>query len=320
MKKAFFIDGGAGRVLCSIPAFENFAKTESDFIIVSGGWPECFAGNPLLHDKVFHIQHKDLFETHLKNREILTPEPYRLNDYFNQKCNLIQAFDIIINDLKVIPETKKITVELSKQEQIDGYTVVREVKDVKKKDKVIVFQPFGSGVKQQGNFIFDPSGRSFELSDIYKLIESLTKNYAVILMSQLTLPSNIDLGIAQPQNMSIRTWMGVINASDYFLGCDSLGQHIAYSLDKPTTVVIGSTFPENISYPNIENFTIIDNGKDKRRYAPIRITMDEMADRNNENLMVLPKEKISEIIESINSKLNITPSKVTKSLTIPKQK
>ena len=30
-----------------------------------------------------------------------------------------------------------------------------------RKDKVIVFQPFGQSTKVEGNFIFDPTGRSF---------------------------------------------------------------------------------------------------------------------------------------------------------------
>lgn len=308
MKKAFFINGGAGRVLCSIPALEKYAQSNDDFIIVSEGWSECFAGNKILQDKVFDVMHKNLFEDHLLDRELISPEPYRLNAYFNQKANLIQAFDILINNLEDIPETQKITLELNKQEQVFGYNLVEEVKQTKHKEKVIVLQPFGSTAKMEGKFIFDSSGRSFELADIYKLIESLTKSYAVILMSPIGLPSNVDLGIAWPQNLNLRQWMGIINAADYFLGCDSVGQHIAYALDKPTTVVIGSTFPENISYPNKENFTIIDNGKDKRKYSPIRITMDDISDRNNEDLMILSKDNFAAILESINNKLSPTES------------
>ncbi len=48
MDKAFFINGGIGRVLCSIPALEEYAKKNNNFIIVSEGWPECFAGHPSL--------------------------------------------------------------------------------------------------------------------------------------------------------------------------------------------------------------------------------------------------------------------------------
>ena len=53
---------------------------------------------------------------------------------------------------------------------------------------------------------------------------------------------------------------GVINAADYFLGCDSVGQHFAHAMNKPATIVTGATYPENISYPENKKFTIIDNG------------------------------------------------------------
>jgi ADP-heptose:LPS heptosyltransferase len=194
-------------------------------------------------------------------------------------------------------------MELSKKEQVDGYDIVNEVRKVKQKEKVVVFQPYGSGVTQQSNFIFDTSGRSFEMADAARLIDELTKDYGVVLFSQLPVSSTHEQACAWPQNLNIRQWMGVINAADYVLGCDSLGQHIAYSLGKPATVVIGSTYPENISYQDNDNFNIIDIGKEDRRYNPFRITMDDSADRNNEALMVLKDENFKEILDSIKQRL-----------------
>lgn len=303
MKKAFMLSGGAGRVLCSIPAFEKYAKTDPDFIIICHGWKECFYGSPILRNKVYDINHDKLFEHHLRDREIITPEPYHLNLYFNQKVNLIQAFDIIINGHTNIPPIEKINIELSKKEQIDGYSLVEEVRNVKKKEKVIVFQPYGSSVTQQSRFIYDTSGRSFEPADAVRIVNELKDDYGIILMSQMPLSIDHDLGIAWPQNVDIRTWMGVINAADYFLGCDSLGQHIAYALGKPTTVVIGATYPENITYQDEKNFNIIDNGKEKRVYAPYRITHDTMSERINEDCMVLTDSTFNQIITSVRDTL-----------------
>ena len=306
MNKAFFINGGAGRVLCSIPALEKYAETHEDFVIVAESWGEFYSCSKILRDRAFPMHHKNLFETHLKDKEIVTPEPYRLNAYFNQKCNLIQAFDIIINELKDIPKTKKISIELNKPEQITGHNIVNEVRTNLKKDKVVVFQPFGSSVQVEGNFIFDASGRSFELANVYAIIEELKKNYGVIVMSQIPIPNWEQLGVAMPQNVSLTAWGGIINAADYFLGCDSVGQHIAYALDKPATVVIGSTYPENISYPGEKSFNIIDNAKDKRKYSPIRMTFDECCDRHNESLMVITDDKIKQIIKSIKDKIGVS--------------
>jgi hypothetical protein len=299
MDKAFFINGGAGRVLCSIPALEKYAEKNENFIIVAEGWMELFAGSPKLRDKVFHVMHNRLFEDHLLDKEIVSPEPYRLNAYYNQKCNMIQAFDMIINDLTEVPPIAKITCELSKKEQVDGYCIVDDVRKMKNKEKVIVFQPFGSTVAQQSNFIFDGSGRSFELTDAIRLIEELKRDYGIILMSQIPIQTAEENTVAWPQNLGLRQWMGIINAADHFLGCDSFGQHVAYALNKTATVVIGSTCPENITYQDEKNFNIIDCGREKRRYIPMRITQDDSIDRNNEALMVLTDENFKKIIESV---------------------
>lgn len=310
MKKAFFINGGIGRVLCAIPALEHYvANTDPEAVIVVEAWMELFLTSPALKNNVYQIGQKNLFRDKLLDRELISPEPYRLNAYFNQKANLIQAFDMLVNDLKEVPETKPIKTSLGKADQVFGHNLLAQARQNLQREKIIVFQPFGSGAKQEGNFIIDESGRSFELKDIYKILEELGKYYGVILMTHVNLPQNKSLPVIAPENVSTLQWLGIINASDYFLGCDSVGQHFAHALNKPATVVIGSTFPENISYPNNKQFTIIDNGKENREYSPIRITTDPFIDRANEDLMILSESNIAKIIKSVTDKLGKTKQK-----------
>ena len=305
MKKAFFINGGAGRVLCAIPALEwHKQNVDEDVVIVAEAWQELFMASPIIRDNVFPMGHKGLFEEKLKDREIISPEPYRLNAYFNQKCNLIQAFDILINNLKEVPETKKFNLEINKTDQVYGYNLVEQTRQSLGKEKVVVFQPFGSGVQTEGNFIFDSSGRSIELKDVYDIAERLAKDYSVIMMANIDIPPpKKQIGIAMPTNVNLLQWMGIINAADYFFGCDSMGQHYAHALNKPATVIIGSTCPENISYPDNKDFTIIDNGKDKRKYIPMRITHDYTGERNNEDLMIMSDDTINKAMKSVTNKL-----------------
>jgi hypothetical protein len=308
MKKAFFINGGAGRVLCAIPALEWYKQNvDEDVIIVAEAWHELYMASPIIRDNVYPMGHKDLFTDKLKDREIVSPEPYRLNAYFNQKCNLIQAFDILVNDLKEVPETKAFNLEINKVDQVYGYNLIAQCKEQLKKEKVIVFQPFGSGVTKEGNFIFDSSGRSLELKNVYEIAEALTEHYALIMMTNVDIPPPPkQIGIVIPSNVNLLQWMGIINAADYFIGCDSMGQHYAHALKKPATVIIGSTCPENISYPDNKNFTIIDNGKNKRKYIPMRITHDFTGERNNEDLMILSDDTLKTVIKSVTDKLGKT--------------
>ena len=59
--KAFFINGGAGRVICSIPALEKYAENHDDFIIVAEGGMNFFKGHPVLHKHSYDYWHKGLF-------------------------------------------------------------------------------------------------------------------------------------------------------------------------------------------------------------------------------------------------------------------
>ncbi len=316
LSKAFFINGGAGRVVCSIPALEKYAADhrDDDFIIVSESWEELYKGSIPLRDRVYSPLHKDLFKDHLKDKEVITPEPYRLNAYFNQKVNLVQAFDIIINELDHIPEgmdNKVPHLELSKTEQITGHNIVNEVKQVTGCDKVVVFQPFGQSIQFEGKFIFDTSGRSFELTNAVDIIKKLKENnYGIIVMSQVEIPGWQEMGIAMPKHMNLMQWAGVIKAADYFLGCDSVGQHLSVATASKGTVVLGATYPENVSYSNVQYHTIIDLAGDessshKRNYSPIRLTMDECIDRNNEDCMIVDGQNLEKIIDSVTKSIGV---------------
>ena len=138
--------------------------------------------------------HKNLFRDKLIHTDTISPEPYRVWEYYNQKCNLSQAFDIAINN-KGIRDLPKPTIKLSKEESINGKFIVAEVRQKTNKKKTVVFQPYGRGVQQAGNIITDPSGRSFEHGNMVSIIKRLQKKYSVILMSEsvsythLTLPT-----------------------------------------------------------------------------------------------------------------------------------
>jgi hypothetical protein len=304
--KAFFINGGAGRVICSIPAFEKYAETHNDFIIVCEGGTDFFKGHPILHKHVYDVWHKGLFEDHLKHRDLITPEPYRVWEYFNQKCSLAQAFDIIINE-QGIQELPDPTIYLNKMEMAAGFNMVQEVKAKTGFDKIVVVQPFGRSVQNMGEFIIDPSSRSFHLNDIVEIVNELKKEYGVILMSEFPIAlEETETGkypVAMPQIPDIRIWAGIIDVADHFVGCDSVGQHIAKSLGKTATVVVGSTFPVNITYPEDEDFDIFDIGDGKRVYSPIRISMEDALDRYNDECMEMTIKQRQDVLHSIRRRL-----------------
>ena len=54
---------------------------------------------------------------------------------------------------------------------------------------------------------------------------------------------------------------------------------MAKALGTTCTSVIGSTYPTNISH-SIPDFDIIDLGEGKRKFSPIRLTMEEEVERS----------------------------------------
>lgn len=306
--KSFFINGGAGRVLCSIPALEKYKEDhpEENFVIVCEGGMEFYRGHPTLHQHCFESWHKNLFQDKLKNTDMVTPEPYRVWEYYNQKANLSQAFDIAING-KGVRDLPRPVIKLSRGEQLTGAMVCSEVRDLTKKKKTVVFQPFGRGLRVEGNVIFDSSGRSFEYHNAVSIVKKLQKKYSVVWMSEFPLnweAEKLKEPVSVPRELSIREWAGIISEADLFLGCDSVGQHIAYAFSKPVVAVMGATFAENVSYPNDPKFEILDMGEGQRVYDPIRISMDDESNRTNEGIMDM-NDKVEEVImKSVDKLMN----------------
>jgi ADP-heptose:LPS heptosyltransferase len=300
---AIFLNGGAGRMISSIPALENFEKENpnDNFVIICEGGSDALKGHPSLYYRTYDNWHKGLFKELIKDRNCVNPEPYRVWEYYTQKCSLAQAYDIAINN-KGIRKLQKPTIKLSKDELLYARKMLAEVKEKCKKDKIIVIQPFGRGVRKEDKDIVDITGRSIETKNLYNIVRKLSKKYAVIIMTETPLEFNKHMSspVATPQNVHIRIWMGVIKQCDHFVGCDSVGAHMAYAFDTTTTSIIGSTFPINTSFPDYEKFDIIDLGKKDRVYSPIRITVDEFSDRINEGIMEMNDQQEQQVIASVN--------------------
>jgi len=305
--RAFFLNGGAGRMISAIPAFEKYEQEsgDKDFIIICEGGTDVFKGHPTLDARTYDIWHKNLFIEKLKDKDIISTEPYRVWEYYNQKCSIAQAFDIEINKKGIRPLPKP-TLNLSKDELLTGRKLISDVKKQIKKSKIVVFQPFGRGIQVVDDTPVDSTSRSIEFKDVKAIIKKLQdKDFGVILMSEFKIDFTDEKfkdEIAMPENVSMRQWAAIIKYADHFLGCDSLGQHLAHCLDKPATVLFGSTYPINVSYPENKLFTILDMGEDTREYSPIRITQDERVDRKHETIMSMTPEIHTYIVDAVQGK------------------
>ena len=300
MKKVFIIDGGAGRVVAAIPALEKYVTLhpEEDIHIVIFGWDNLVWGNTLLQDITYNADTKGIFDSFIKDCDVIvSPEPYRVPAYFNQKISLIEAFDVAINGTTDHTDLPKLKLYTNKAEEKNAANIIADVRDQQKKQKTIVIQPFGRSARVDRGDIIDDSSRGLDSAAYLKLVKKLSTKYNLILFAEkeFHLPEDT---FTMKLEMELRIWLGIIDSCDYFIGCDSVGQHIARAFDKKGSIILGSTFAINTSYPDW--FNIIEK-EGVKKYTPIRICgLDEhLAYRYNDKCMDFSDEEINTVFLSI---------------------
>jgi ADP-heptose:LPS heptosyltransferase len=151
---------------------------------------------------------------------------------------------------------------------------------------------------------FDPSHRSLDPDDYLKLVQKISPDALIVFFGdkQFKHPGDQTSLYLENHNPDLRMFMSLINQCDYFVGVDSVGQHMAKALGKPGLVIMGATSETNVSYP--DHFSIFRNGKEPV-YSPIRLTgIDcEFADRANDGIMTFSEGHLNKMADIINGGL-----------------
>jgi hypothetical protein len=293
------IDGGAGRAIAAIPALIKYAKKNDDFAVLVHGWDTLFWGIPELQERTFNPEQKGIFDHVVSQaKEIVSPEPYRVPGYFKQEKSLAEAFDYLINNTDDHSDLGAPVLKTSKMEEINAAGMWLDVKNQQQKQKNIVIQPFGrSAQKHPTGVIVDESSRSLDPQAYLRLVKKLSTKYNLALMAEPDFHMAEDTYTMKPQ-ADLRMWTAFIGSADYFIGVDSVGQHMARALGTPGSVIVGSTFAINTTYPDY--FNIVEK-EDAKKYSPIRISgLDShLADRANDSLMEFTDDEINKIYNNI---------------------
>lgn len=315
LNTTFIINGGAGRVINSIPALEKYHRLNphDDFTVLVHGWESLFWSHPILQSRTFSANQKGNFDRYLKHARVVCPEPYHNHDFINQRINLIQAFDQEINHSQDHADLNYQCLHLSNYEIAKSQEFVERLKADKKKRKVVVFQPFGSGTEIMNGRVIDRSNRSFNIKDYYKIVQSISNDCVVLYASAPEFrQSNDSISVTfdhlPPYH---RTLMCMIYHCDYFIGCCSVGQHVARAFGKPGLICMGATSETNFSYP--DHFTVYRRANKKPTYVPWRLSeVDcEFADRANEGLMDFDDTDLSQIIKTVKQNLGSSTTEKT---------
>lgn len=309
------LDGGLGRIITAIPALLKYSKNhpEEEWYITIHGWDFITWGFPELQERTFNPDARGSFDLYWKADRVISPEPYRLPAYYRNEISLREAFDVCINGSTDHSDLPPMQLKLSLAEKRNSLAVLQEAKEKHKKSKTIVIQPYGSTATPHPTGVFDDSLRSMSKNMLNHFIKELSKDYNLIYMGAKEMH---DQRMYRPElEHNLREWAAVIEAADYFIGCDSCGQHMRKCFNKKASVMIAGTHRVNVTY---EDFHIIE--RDVEFYPDaMRISgfQSHMSSRLNEPRIDFTQEEIekaySEIIQ------NIEGEKKTKVIEKPKE-
>lgn len=301
MCKIINIDGGIGRVITALPALLKYYKNHPDeeWYVSIAGWDYVTLGIPELQERTFNPETKGIWENiFMRANEVISPEPYRLPNFYKGKISLAEAFDEIINETENHADLNYKSLNLSHEEIHIGQEIIFEAYEKQKKEQHIVINPYGSTAKLFPLGVHDSSLRSLPEKMFNKLCNILSEDYNIIYMGYPDLISEENKFIHVPQpNLHIREWMSIISQVDYLIGCDSVGQHIARATGTQGCVIMGGTDPINMSYPDY--FRIIQ--RKKAVYSPMRISgfQSNLAERLNKECIEYSDDEILDIYEQI---------------------
>ena len=324
MKTIINIDGGLGRVITAIPALLKYGKThpEEDWYVMIPGWDFLVWGMEELQNRTFNPETKGMFENYYWDADkVIAPEPYKLPAFYRNEISLAEAFDELINGTTDHSDLPPTTLELTIDEVLNARGYINQAiqgvkggpngcgtpscpdtKPTENHKKVIVFQPFGSTSAQTEFGIYDKSMRSINHHFATEIAKVLSKDYVVINMNGREGFSHFPGVINFSQDPDLRTWAAIIQEADYFVGCDSCGQHMAKAVGTPASVLVAGTHEVNISYP--DTFHIIKNNA-KYYPNPMRVSMmnSTLSDKLNQKRGEFTEEEIKGHIKDIVRKI-----------------
>jgi hypothetical protein len=304
-KTIISIEGGLGRCIAAIPALLKYEKLNRDkeWYVMFYLWDFITWGIPELQSRTFNPDGKGIFENYYWDAdEVISPEPYRVPEYYRNEISLREAFDIAINNSYDHSDLPSMQFNLSKEEIRRAHEIIGEVKNSHKKEKTVVLQPYGSAAMPHPTGVVDNTLRSMPKPFLDFLIPKLLKNYNVIYMGAHEFH---DSKTFKPDpNPSLREWAAIISECDYFIGCDTCGQHMRMCFDKDASVMIAGTHEKNTSYP--EKFHIIKKDlpfqPDAMRVSMFQYQLSTRLNEERLNFTIEEMEKAyQEIVQRIES-------------------
>jgi len=278
------VDGGIGRIICSVPAIEALAQTRR--VIVLTSHPEVFSYNPHVY-KVYSLNREYLWDDVIRHGEFLYPEPYYNHLYYNQKLHLMQMFNLLL--IGASGEITMPNLYFTQEEHNWAGEFISQRRQEHGKD-VVMLQCFGSAARVDNDTVIDPTYRSLP-SNVVEAICNNT-NYTYINASHIPL----NFPNVWNQQLTLRQLLVLTVYCDFIIGVDSFLLHVGNACGKNGIAFFGATYPENLSY---DRYRTIQRQGYPKVYVPNRFAGSV---GNNAGAFDFDNIELGQILKIINDK------------------
>jgi ADP-heptose:LPS heptosyltransferase len=241
MRTIFHVTGGLGKhVVASgvINSYKSFNKEED--IIVCSAYPEVFSFNSNVKESLDINTLQYFYKNYISNKDvkIFAQEPYKQASHILKQKSLIETW------------CEMVGVEHYMQPSIDINFREKELisRRIPTNKPILIFQPFG------GNNTALPYNWARDIHPMIaqSIVNMLADKYHVV---HICNPYHPVLNNCQriDERLGFASLAALVELSNERFLIDSSIQHIAFALNKPSTVIWNVTSPIQFGYNNLHN-------------------------------------------------------------------
>lgn len=241
MQSIFHITGGLGKHVVASGVINSYKYVNKDEeIIVCSAYPEVFDLNPNVKESLDINNLQYFYKNYINNKDvkIFAQEPYKQVSHILKRKKLIETWCELVG------------VEYYKQPSIDVNFREKEIllRQISTDKPILIFQPFGGN----NNGLPYCWARDIHPAVAQSIINMLAEKYHIM---HICNPYHPILNNCQriDERLSFASLASLVAISSERLLIDSSIQHIAYALNKPSTVIWNVTSPIQFGYDELHH-------------------------------------------------------------------
>lgn len=244
MKHLIISQGGAGKqiLLTAVVSAMKAQQPESE-IIVASSWPECFAGNPDIH-QVINLQQGEWFWWNYIqdfDGKIHAHDPYMDQRWLNGSETHLRDIWLEMMGFEASKALPKISVNEAELTNL-ALSIQTQMP--------IALVQLNGGSSDTAQYHW---GRDVKWQEIQNELDTLARTHFIVQIGTAAQKWNHYPNAQWVDNMSLRQIIVLAQAADAFIGIDSSMTHARAASSKGGKVYYVASTPERIGWYNMQN-------------------------------------------------------------------